>query len=80
MTEEINPTCCEFCGSMVSKQRALDGARYYIPVADPAMFASIGKKDDIDFFIYDRLIRAEKIITDLRKQLEQKCTNAPSSK
>lgn len=80
MSSEFNPSCCEACGALVSRHRTLDGARYSIPVSDPALFMTLDRRDDINTFIYDRLRRAEKIITDLRWQLDEKCTNDPSSK
>ncbi len=78
--DDINPMCCEFCGGLVSRHKTIDGARYSIPVSDPAMFMTLDRREDINVFIYDRLRRAEKIITDLRKQLDAKCTTDPSSK
>ena len=71
MPEEMIPSCCEYCGGMVEKKRMLTGAKYSVPVSDEAMFIAAGINPQIDFFIYDRLLRAERIINDLRRQVDE---------
>ncbi len=64
-------SACETCGSMVIKRRTIDGARYYIPIADDKLFKVLAQRPDVDLFILDRLQRAERIIMGLRAQVKK---------
>jgi len=61
---------CEHCGAPTVRFMAFDGTHYCVAVSNKAIFDYLGNKNDIDDFILDRLMRAERIIVDLRKQIK----------
>lgn len=63
--EEI--CCCPTCGNLAAMQGR--GTRFYTPVACEYL-DTLMDKNSTDAYILDRLRRAEKIITALRKELK----------
>lgn len=48
-----------------------DGSRVVFPIDDEKIYKYFKSRDDINDFIFDRLLRAEKIISKLRIELRE---------
>lgn len=65
---------CALCGGAVTVERGITGTTVYIPV-DTNWLDRMMAQHSSDEFILDRLRRAERIIVDLRKRLDEKHDN-----
>ncbi len=62
---------CPQCGGPVVHTETMSGTKYLVSVTDTAIQAYFKNASDIDWFVHDRLHRAEKIIIALRREVEQ---------
>lgn len=63
---------CPQCGSPVVRFRNMNGSRYCIGVTETMLMEYFQSRKDIDDFVADRLQRAERIIVQLRRELNDK--------
>lgn len=70
MSEEETISPCQMCGGPVVVKGSLSGSRYYVPVADTEL-EKMMDKFGMDWFIRERLQRAERIIVELRDELKK---------
>lgn len=68
MTEEADVRVCEECGGPVVYQKTATGVQYPTPLSNE-FFLQQMQLQTSDYFILDRLRRAERIITELREEL-----------
>ncbi len=75
MSEKIDfdgqKVCCPQCGSPAIRKTTLGGTTYFVSVIESVLDSYFDTKDGIDDFIRDRLLRAERIISSLRREIEQ---------
>lgn len=67
--ENSNVRACPSCGGATFRHRAYDGAIFFTPVDDMRLL-DLMKAYSSDDLTYDRLRRAERIITDLRAEVK----------
>lgn len=68
--EEKEPKPCETCGAPVLLAGREGGTRFYVPLNENK-FQELLTRYTSDWFVLDRLRRAEKIIVELRKQVKE---------
>lgn len=60
---------CPTCGAAIVRFETKEGSVIRFPVSDKRMYDYFASRDDINDFIFDRLLRAERIISRLRAEI-----------